>query len=290
MNSIPLIAVIGPVEPALLTEFVRHYRALGREQFLFAFHFTDQVATDTSDALVETCRAATGAGPAVLSRGPWHEPLHGELRDRLRELAGDGWHEIADIDEFHAHPAPVGAAIAAAEARNSPVIGGLLLDRVAADGSLRSWSPEVGLDVTYPLGGFLTAHMLGGNPRKVVLAHSSVPLTLGSHRSPAFRPVNEPLVPVHHFKWRHGIMDDLRRRVREHSSGTWDEITPAIRSEASRLLNHVEDHEGRIDVSDEHLAFTPVSLDRLPPDWTAATARLLSRLRLPRYGPVSEVT
>ncbi|MEU2226428.1 hypothetical protein [Streptomyces sp. NPDC018347] len=38
-----LIAVVGPVEPPLLAAWVRHYRWLGVERFLIAFHFPDHV-------------------------------------------------------------------------------------------------------------------------------------------------------------------------------------------------------------------------------------------------------
>ncbi len=72
----------------------------------------------------------------------------------------------------------------------------------------------------------------------------------GNHRASGHKPDPDTLACVHHFKWRSGVLDDLRRRVERFSSGTWVEHTPAVRSEASRLLEHTDRHSGRIDVAD----------------------------------------
>ncbi|OIJ93631.1 hypothetical protein [Streptomyces colonosanans] len=60
------------------------------------------------------------------------------------------------------------------EAARRRVVGGLMLDRVAADGRLAIWRPQSGLDRAFPLGGHLTHRILQGDPRKIVIAHSSV--------------------------------------------------------------------------------------------------------------------
>jgi hypothetical protein len=117
------------------------------------------------------------------------------LRDHLRADAGPGWHLIADSDEFHAYPTPIRDLITTAQDHGSLTVGGLLLDRVTPDGSLTGWDPTTGLDVTFPLGGFLTGLLLEGDPRKIVLADARAVLALGSHRSPAHPP------PTPH-RWR----------------------------------------------------------------------------------------
>ncbi|MFF0578064.1 hypothetical protein [Streptosporangium saharense] len=279
----PLIAVIGPVEPALLTAFAAHYQHLGITTFHLAFHFPDHVPQQVKTQLLQAAAALPGPAPRI-SQGPWHEHLHAQLRDELRAAAGPGWHLIADSDEFHAYPASIPEVIAAAKAAGSLTVGGVLLDRVAADGSLASWDPAVGLDAAFPLGGFLTGLLLGGDPRKVVLADSRVELALGSHRSPGHKPVNAPPIPVHHFKWRRGIEQDLRRRITQHTTGTWREISPAIRTEAALLLEHLQAHGERIHTAGP-IPFHPVDLATTPPWWPHACADLLDRWRPPRSGP-----
>ncbi|PKR47191.1 glycosyltransferase family 2 protein [Streptomyces sp. EAG2] len=273
-----LIAVVGPVEPALLATWTAHYRQLGIERFLLAFHFPDHVPEAWRDQLLAASHDL-GAVPARVSTGPWHEHTNTQLRDFLREQAGAGWHLIADSDEFQTYPAPLAEMIAQAKNAGHKVIGGVLLDRASNDGRLALWRPEAGLDRSFPLGGHLTHRLLKGDPRKIVLAHSSVTVASGNHRAPGHKPDPQTLACVHHFKWRSGILDDLRRRVDRFTSGAWDEHTPAVRSEASRLLQHIDRHNGRIDVADPRLAFRRVTLERLPDGWAAEAAKITTTRR-----------
>ena len=261
-----LIAVIGPVEPILLAAWAAHYRALGVERFHVAFHFPAHVPDTWRHELLATARQL-GISPAGVSTGPWHEHTNTELRDALREEAGPGWHLLADADEFQTYPAPLTEVVAAAETAGSPVIGGLMLDRVAADGRLAHWSPATGLDRAFPLGGHLTHRLLHGDPRKIVLVRSGITVASGNHRAPGHKPDVNALACVHHFKWRSGVLEDLRRRVEKFTDGTWAEHTPAVRDEASRLLEHLERRGGRIDVADVRLGFRRATLDRLPDRW-----------------------
>ncbi|MFJ1590759.1 glycosyltransferase family 2 protein [Kitasatospora albolonga] len=273
-----LVAVIGPVEPALLAAWTAHYRQLGIERFHLAFHFPDHVH-DTRRHQLLAAGYDLGIAPARISTGPWHEHTNTQLRESLREQAGTGWHLIADSDEFQTYPAPLAEMIAQAEATRHKVIGGLMLDRATNDGRLALWHPETGLDRSFPLGGHLTHRLLKGDPRKIVLAHSSVTVASGNHRAPGHKPAPETLACVHHFKWRSGVLDDLRRRVDRFTSGEWNERSSAIRSEASRLLRHVDRHNGRIDVSDPRLGFRHVTLDRLPDGWTTESAGITANWR-----------
>ncbi|WP_234445293.1 hypothetical protein [Streptomyces rimosus] len=89
----------------------------------------------------------------------------------------------------------------------------------------------------------------------------------GNHRAPGHQPDADRICAVHHFKWRTGVLDDLRRRVQHFSTGTWQEQTPAVRDEASRLLSRVGQHSGVINISDPRFAFRRVSLGRMPFTW-----------------------
>ncbi|MEU4160878.1 hypothetical protein [Actinoplanes sp. NPDC026670] len=275
MTMPSLVAVIGPVEPELLSAFVSHYRGLGIDDLMLGFHFPEAATADDRDRVLTACHELVGA-PRIVSDGPWHETLHGELRDRLRAMAPPGWQLIADIDEFHGYPAPLPQIVAEAEAAGSRTVRGLLLDRVSETGEIASWSPSAGLDPSFPLGGFLTGSVLLGDPRKIVLAASDVQLTLGSHLAKDEKPANEVPIPVHHFKWRAGILEDLNRRVIMHTSGAWHEVTDDVRTEAARLLAHVATRSGHIDVTDPRPRFRRVSTAEQPAGWaTDAQAAIL---------------
>lgn len=273
-----LIAVVGPVEPPMLAAWVRHYRWLGVERFLLAFHFPDHVP-DTRRHELQAAARELGIIPTGTSVGPWHEHTNTRLRDTLRHRAGPGWHLLADADEFQQYPAPLAEVIAQAEKSGRHVVGGLMLDRVAASGRLTDWRPEGGLDLAFPLGGHLTHRLLHGDPRKIVLARHDVAVASGNHRAPGHRPDTDRMCAVHHFKWRSGVLDDLRRRVRHFASGTWEERTPAVRDEASRLLTHVGRNGGAINISDPRFAFRRVSLDRMPFGWPAEARGIFTSWR-----------
>lgn len=276
--AVPLIAVIGAVEDELLHGFVDHYSGRGVEEFHVGFHFPDHVGHEERERTLDTWRRLVGA-PTLVSTGPWHETLHAELRDRLRGTAAQGWQAIADSDEFHAYPLPLPELIDEAEASGHAIVHGFLLDRVASDGGLRGATGTSSLDRRYPLGGFITAELTEGCPRKIVLARSDVPLGLGSHSSPAVRYPDTAPVPVHHFKWRPPVVEDLRRRVAMHSSGAWAEETSAIRDEAERFLDHLVGNDGRINADEIGIELRPVSLDTTPEWWAADASRTLEKWR-----------
>ncbi|MFH8990843.1 glycosyltransferase family 2 protein [Streptomyces sp. NPDC017940] len=273
-----LIAVIGPVEPSLLAAWVCHYRRLGIERFLIAFHFPEHVPDQQRHELQAASREL-GITPSGTSAGPWHEHTNTQLREALRHRAGPGWHLLADVDEFQQYPAPLGEVIAQADKSGHRVVGGLMLDRVTSSGRLTGWQPQGGLDLAYPLGGYLTHRLLHGDPRKIVLACHDVTVASGNHRAPGHKPDADRICAVHHFKWRSGVLDDLRRRIQHFSSGTWQEQTPAVREEASRLLTHVGQHGGVINISDPRFAFRRVSLDRMPFGWPAEACGVFTTWR-----------
>ena len=277
----PMIAVIGPVRPELLSTWITHYRQLGVTRFHLAFHFPDHVGVLARERLLQTCRQHD-ITPGEISTGPWHEHTNTYLRDRQRQAAGPGWHLLSDSDEFHSYPAPVTQLLADAEQADTGTVGGLLLDRITTNGALTACNWRKGLDAGYPLGGFLTHRLLRGDPRKIVLAHSSVTVASGNHRAPGHRPVNRPPVVVHHFKWRAGITDDLERRLSNFTDGTWQPASPAVASEAHRLLSHLDHHNGLIALDQVLMPFRPVSMTTLPDWWAAEATQLVATWRPPR--------
>lgn len=277
-----LIAVIGPVEPALLRAWASHYRALDVDRFLIAVHLPPGTARQHRARLRDTFRDL-GIVPEIIAGGPWHEDTNTRLRDELRTRAGEGWHLLADSDELHAYPAPLADVLAAAEESGAGAVGGLLLDRVTADGTLTGWDPAAGLDRAYPLGGFITHHLAGGDPRKIVLAHSRVDVASGQHRAPGHRPLNRPPVAVHHFKWRAGLREIIERRAEHWAAGSWRTRTPALLSEARRVLDHL-DHHGAL-TSSTGMPLRPVSLDHAPTWWAREATDLVDTWQPPALPP-----
>lgn len=275
-HDVALICVAGPVEPALLTEFADHYRRVGIREFRLAFHFPEDTPHDREEFLLGTARRQ-GIDPGVVSRGPWHEHVNARLRDQLRQQTTAAWHLLTDIDEFHQYPGSLGEVLELAAARAARTVTGLLLDRVSADGTLPD--AAAGLDATFPLGGFLTHALLRGDPRKVVLARPGAVIADGNHRSPGYRSPVPFVVPVHHFKWRAGVVEYLRQRLSNFETGRWRETRPAMRTEARLFLEWLSRHNGRIDVTGVTPWFRPVTLDTVAPWWPEAAAEIVATWR-----------
>jgi Glycosyl transferase family 2 len=282
-----LVAVIGPVETALLDAWLSHYRAYGIDRFLLALHIPDDSDTEQRDRLLVTCREH-GITPALTVGGLWHEHVNTRLRDALREQAGDGWHVLADADEFHAYPGRLQDILERAGRTGAVTIGGLLLDRVARDGRLAGWDQAAGLDGAYPLGGLITHRLLRGDPRKIVAVRAGVPVASGNHRSPSRPPASLPPVPVHHFKWR-AVRRYLDQREARYRDGTWQTASPALLSEARRLLDYLDGHGGRFDVWDPLLGLRPVTLGEQPSWWEGEATAVVAAWRPPGHGSQDEL-
>lgn len=267
-----LVAVVGAVEPALFRAFVDHYAKLGVTRFEIAFHFVQSTPTGLREATLRESARLVGS-PSSVSSGPWRAETNGLLRDRIRanHAAGE-WAVVTDVDEFQYHPVSVQEVTAMAARGGRATVEGLLFDRVAASGRPVAIDPSDGIDKTYALGGFITHYLVGGDCRKVTLARSDVVLGSGNHHSPTHPArVGAPVSPVHHFKWRQGVIEYLERRAMSFEmSDIPDEIS--MRQECLAILDHFRRNGGRIKVEDERLRLRPTQLGEIPCCWTSESS------------------
>jgi hypothetical protein len=119
-------------------------------------------------------------------------PATGRL---LREQPGARWRLLADSAEFHAYLAPLAEILAETEQSDTGSVGGLMLDRLAADGALTGWDPAEGLDAAYPLGAFVTHRLLRGDRAR------SCSRTPASRSRPAPIGPRSTATPTGHRSW-----------------------------------------------------------------------------------------
>lgn len=271
-EKVALIAVVGPAAHDLVEPFAAYYRCLGVTEWRVAVHFPTGTPASDRSRLLTACRRVMGP-PELISEGDWLVPTNGLLRDRLRARARAEWHIIADSDEFQFHPGGIAKTIERCRAGATRFATGILVDRVSAnrgpsDGAM---TPSE-LDSRYPLGSFLTAEILQGDPRKVTLAHRDVRIgSNGNHFTADDPPVGTmaPL-PVHHFKWRHGVRKYLEHRVCSFKDRA-DHAEQGVRAEAQRALALLR--SGPASGNGWPSTF-PASLRQLPDDWHALSAPL----------------
>ena len=236
LRSAALVAVIGPAAHDLVAAFVAHYSGLG---------VTDTGSRSTShpgrtaadrDRLISACGRA-GAPPDLVSEGPWRVETNPRLRDELRDRAVADWHVLADADELQFHPGGVRVTIEGCVNSSVPFSTGLLVDRLrGAERPLPSATTPADLDGAFPVGSFLTAQLLDGDPRKVTIAHRDVRVdSPGNHFTTSRPPAEHPApMPVHHFKWRSGAHDLAGTNATVRGSAEPAEI--GVRREAVRAV------------------------------------------------------
>lgn len=216
-EPVALIAVIGPASRDLVPAFCAHYGALGVSEFRIAVHIPDGASGVSGEQLIDAVARATGGPPELVSRGDWRVETNGLLRDELRDRALAQWHLFADADEFQFHPGGLEPTLAGCRARAAPFATGVMVDRLAEGVALpRPQARPRELDRSFPLGCFLTAELLGGDPRKITIAHRDVEIgSPGNHFVQGDQGADAPApMPVHHFKWHRGVSDYLARRAR----------------------------------------------------------------------------
>lgn len=248
--SINLVCVAGG-DTSLLSYAIEHYRALGVD----SFHIVRQVESYDDPSLGESIEVARSMGVefARICVGPWHEELNSELIRKVMDSAKNDWWVVADLDEFHVYDRPLKDVIERCEDGGYDYVMGAFLDRVAENGDLRTISPfgVVPIWEQFPLAGLLTFRVLGGVPTKVTLARGAVELDLGQHRAwhGLQAPADEFCPQVHHFKWSETVRTRLEKRVAAYSSGYWKSTdTAALVAESKRILDHIRNNDGRIDV------------------------------------------
>ncbi|MFF3991591.1 glycosyltransferase family 2 protein [Streptomyces sp. NPDC001797] len=250
--TIRFVSVVGG-DTGLLDAAITHYRTLGVESFHIARHiesFDDPDFQRSQDVV-----ARHGITFTAVHQGPWDEDLNGYLiRAQMRRHPNDWW-VVADLDEFHVYDRPLADVIAACEAGGYDYVKGALLDRVAADGSLTALKPNQSIWVQYPLAGLVTLRLPGAGSSKVTLARGDVRLHLGQHGAETGRlmPAEKAFPQVHHFKWNDSVLARLVQREQAYSSGDWHLTYPDTVDESRRMLQHLQAHGGRIDISAQEL-------------------------------------
>jgi hypothetical protein len=267
--DIALVAVVGDVDLKLFDAFLEHYEALGVNELALGF-----VCGRACKTLIRRCEARA-CRPYIVHPGPWRVSASTWMRDELRRKARCDWHVLADVDEFQAYPGGLRGAIDECESHHRACAAGLLLDRLELPTSVHG-TPQTRaeLDRAFPQGAFLTACVLGADARKVTLARRDIPVAVGSHHLGDDRVLaGAAPYPVHHFKWRTGIREQLERRAAHFASST-SGYERAIHAEARRAVAFLSRRQLAREAIVDHF---PASIYDWPPDWEERAADVLSR-------------
>ena len=246
-----LITTVGGTAIQVLPHMLRHYRELGISSFFVIVH--RRGGDDPVLSEVKAMTDAFGIDIADVVVQPHSAGVQAASWARFKAARPDDWFVVADQDELQWYPAGLVSTLEDCERRGYEYVTGCLVDRLSADGTLAPLRPDAPIWQQYPLGGFLTYPLCGGDPRKVVAVKGRVPLGPGQHSALGGRgcPIQEHFVPVHHFKWIAGLLEYLQERAASRRA-----LGDPCWVESDRFTAYYE-RRGHVDLDDPNLMVAP---------------------------------
>jgi hypothetical protein len=263
---IKLISCLGVEgELPLLPHFLRHYRGLGIDPANMHVILNTEDAGSSRLGEAEDILRRFGAPPPRRWIAPYTSgDMWAERRRLQRDVAGPADFIVnADMDEFHAYPAPIGEVAAYLEKKGLNAVHGPFIDRLAKGGALAEVAASPPLSQQFPieadvcctLGGTGRHHDLDGTI-KLMLHKASVLPSRGGHNvggegdaprllyggrlatfpqaaSARFR-FALPFL-VHHYKWTASLVPGLEKRLATKG------VSPAGAEYGATLLSQLEE-------------------------------------------------
>ncbi len=205
--GITIVTSIVDNDDGLLEHFLNYYMGLGVQDFLFV-NYTGQ---------------KIGIGKEFMAQGPFDVHSDAALRTKLvrNHLPPNSWFILADLDEFHDEEwVRNWKTLVASEV---DFVASEISDRFAgADLSLSPLSPlehDRSIFEQYPFACRFTRDIAQGENSKIMLMRNDgQPITPGHHATGHRGRPHVAVGTTHHFKWRLGVMDRLKRRHGYYSS------------------------------------------------------------------------
>lgn len=216
---IKLICTLEPTKINWLSQFVAHYRNLGVDRFLLSLQQEPSVAAETR-LTRRTCFENTLRELGITQSFELLESYdsasmcrhHQRIADQF--VTKDDWVVWCDSDEFQRYPLPLGEVVHFCLAQGIEAIPGILIDRIAADGSLPDFDPSRPIWDVFSRPCNVTGSIARGTIEKVAFARGDIRLQPGNHatENPNTKCLPQA-IPIHHFKWHAGVLEQLRFRL-----------------------------------------------------------------------------
>ncbi|MEO7715556.1 MAG: glycosyltransferase family 2 protein [Capsulimonas sp.] len=248
---INLIMTIDPWRHDWLPQFVAHYRKIGVERFLISAHVDsdlspedkERIHAEVADTLksvgVDWCGKIDCKFDAMAIRA-YHDKIQSTM------CQPSDWIVWADSDELQQYWDTLDVLTRQWDARGVNCVGGDFLDRIAENGNLPAFDPDIPLWKQFPYGNRLTRVLLQGRSMKVVCSKATVAVKFGNH-DPTFEQKvkwETPRAVIHHFKWDNTVIERLKERLTD----SWKERCWWW-EQTQRFNDHVAQH-GRINTDE----------------------------------------
>jgi hypothetical protein len=190
----------------LLPHFLKHYVPFGISEFHIAAP-TDmagyiaeksqgyKVITYHGHDVAETVTGAVGAVTAM----------------RMATQAHDEWVAIADLDEFVDFGTSVWDRTKQADEAGRNVVRGIMYDRLAEDGQLKSFDDNSDLASLYPVRSRMRKELMSTVDFKGVLVKGHLQSKVSHHKFHDEKPLKNVLLDIAHYKWMENGLDRIRQ-------------------------------------------------------------------------------
>jgi hypothetical protein len=217
----------------LLPHFLRHYDRFGVTEYHIAAprQLASYVASVSRDRRAlqyndfNVAGSFTGGVEAVTN---------------MRQLAHgpEEWVTIVDLDEFVEFPEPVTVLARKAEAEGANIVRGIMYDRFAMDGKLKTFSEDSDLPALFPVRARFRRTVMRGNEIKGVVVKGRLVSRHAHHEFHDERPYSQTL-DISHYKWNDRAVDRTRlaRDMCAAANSPWD-----FDGEFKRVLDHYDQH------------------------------------------------
>ena len=217
----------------LLPHFLRHYEQFGVTEFHIAApqDLANSIARRSRNYRViqyhdfDVAASFTGGAEAVT---------------KMRELAQgpEEWVVIVDLDEFVEFPEPLTDLVGKIEAEGGNIARGIMYDRFAIDGHLKTFDDNSELSAVFPVRARFRSLVMGGNEFKGVLVKGQPRSLAAHHEFYDERPYSQ-MLEISHYKWNDRALDRTRlgRDMCAAADSPWD-----FDGEFKRVLDHYEQH------------------------------------------------
>lgn len=215
-----LICVIDTNHEQLLPHFLKHYRMLEVNRFVFG------IRRGRSNPAWSYISGLGANDIEMRETNPDPNSINGDVdslfMNGIKDELGD-WYVPADLDEFHAIEGGISflEARRLCEEQGADFVNSRMVDRIAPGGAIpSSIKPTPDIHEQFPERKSITGDIMGGCTSKVCLAHSRVSLDSGHHKVVAegFSPAKFGGKTMH-FKWfgdvveREKIKYETRKRL-----------------------------------------------------------------------------
>lgn len=163
-----------------------------------------------------------------------------EAVTKMRELAQgpEEWVVIVDLDEFVEFPERVTALVGKVEAEGGNIARGIMYDRFAVDGHLKSFDDDSALSAVFPVRARFRSVVMRGNEFKGILVKGHLTSRAAHHEFYDEKPYSQ-MLEISHYKWNDRSIDrtKLGYEMCAAAGSPWD-----FDGEFKRVLDHYEQH------------------------------------------------